>query len=107
MAGVAVGSLVGSDSRLLQMVPSNDTILHFGSYVILGFLAYISPRRQSAGYMRAAGMVLFGIVLEFGQQFSPGRHIDMKDVVWNVLGIACGLLIGRLCIDERQYRSVP
>jgi VanZ family protein len=46
-------------------------------------------------------MFLLGVLMEAGQHFSPGRSVELGDVVANGVGVSCGTLLGlpiRACI---------
>ncbi|MGP8244821.1 MAG: hypothetical protein ACLQVN_09920 [Bryobacteraceae bacterium] len=50
-----------------------------------------------------AGLSMFvlGVLLEGGQHFSPGRSVELGDVIANGVGVGCGTLLGipiRACI---------
>jgi VanZ family protein len=44
----------------------------------------------------AAGLSMFfmGVLMEAGQHFSPGRAVELGDVVANGAGVSCGALLG-------------
>jgi VanZ family protein len=39
-------------------------------------------------------MFVLGALLEGGQHFSPGRAVELGDVVANGVGVGCGTLLG-------------
>jgi VanZ family protein len=39
-------------------------------------------------------MFLLGVLMEAGQHFSPGRAVELGDVVANGAGVSCGTLLG-------------
>ena len=39
-------------------------------------------------------MFVLGILMEAGQHFSPGRAVELGDVVANGAGVSCGALLG-------------
>ena len=39
-------------------------------------------------------MFVLGAVLELGQHFSPGRAVELGDVLANGAGVSCGTLLG-------------
>jgi VanZ family protein len=46
-------------------------------------------------------MFILGILLEGGQHFSPGRAVELGDVLANGAGVSCGALLGlpiRACV---------
>ena len=44
--------------------------------------------------MAGLSMFLLGILLEAGQHFSPGRTVELGDVIANGVGVICGALLG-------------
>jgi VanZ family protein len=40
-------------------------------------------------------MFLLGVLMEAGQHFSPGRSVELGDVIANGAGVSCGALLGR------------
>jgi VanZ like family len=94
--GVVVGSLL--PDREFQIATGflpylNDKVQHFGAYSTLALLAVLGQDRVKAGIGRALCMILLGIVLEFGQMFSPGRTPDAADALANTLGVFCGIAL--------------
>jgi VanZ family protein len=43
--------------------------------------------------MAGLSMFLLGILMEAGQHFSPGRAVELGDVVANGVGVSCGTLL--------------
>jgi VanZ family protein len=46
-------------------------------------------------------MFVLGILMEAGQYFSPGRAVELGDLLANGAGVSCGALLGlpiRACI---------
>jgi VanZ family protein len=39
-------------------------------------------------------MFVLGTLLELGQHFSPGRAVELGDVIANGAGVGCGTLLG-------------
>ena len=39
-------------------------------------------------------MFVLGVLLESGQHFSPGRAVELGDVIANGAGVSCGALPG-------------
>jgi VanZ family protein len=71
---VVVGSLLPAASPALQAIGRlhiNDKILHFTAYLTLSSLP----------------------VLEAGQHFSPGRAVELNDLLANAAGVATGVLL--------------
>jgi VanZ family protein len=56
---------------------------------------------RHAGLKAGLSMFILGILLEGGQHFSPGRAVELGDVLANGAGVSCGALLGlpiRACV---------
>ena len=94
---VVVGSLLPAASPVMVAVGRlhiNDKVQHFGAYLVLSFLPVIGFRGRRRGLMAGLSMFLLGILMEAGQHFSPGREVELGDVVANGAGVSCGTLLG-------------
>jgi VanZ family protein len=93
---IVIGSLSPANSRLMAAVdrlPVSDKTLHFTAYLVLAGLAVLAFSRPLDALFAAGSMALLGVLLEFGQYFSPGRTPDVWDEVANVLGVICGIAL--------------
>ena len=68
-----------------------DKAYHFATYAWLGGLAVLSLRGKKKGLLAAAGMVVLGALLEWGQSFVPGRDASLGDATANALGVLLGV----------------
>ena len=94
---VVVGSLLPAASPVMVEIGSfhiNDKVLHFSAYLVLSLLPVIGFRDRRRGLMAGLSMFLLGILMEAGQHFSPGRAVELGDVVANGVGVSCGTLLG-------------
>ena len=94
---VVVGSLLPAASPVMVAVGRlhiNDKVQHFGAYLALSFLPVIGFRDRRRGLMAGISMFLLGVLMEAGQHFSPGRAVELGDVVANGVGVSCGTLLG-------------
>ncbi len=71
---------------------------HFGAYGILAALVFwmLSPLVRSSQSRTVITMVVvlaYGISDEFHQSFVPGRTPDIKDILVDVIGAACMLVV--------------
>ena len=97
IACVIVGSLSPAASPLMVAVGRlhiNDKVQHFGAYLILSFLPVIGFRDRRRGVVAGLSMFVLGALLEGGQHFSPGRAVELGDVIANGVGVSCGALLG-------------
>ena len=71
----------------------NDKIQHFCAYLALSSLPVIGFRDRRSGIVTGISMFVLGILLEAGQHFSPGRVVELGDVIANGVGVGCGVLL--------------
>jgi VanZ family protein len=94
---VVAGSLAPASSSLMVAIGRLhvwDKPQHFGAYLVLSFLPVIGFRDRRRGMAAALSMFALGALLEAGQHFSPGRAVELGDVVANGAGVSCGTLLG-------------
>ena len=94
---VVVGSLLPAVSPVMVAVGRlhiSDKVLHFCAYVALSSLPVIGFRDCRRGIVAGLPMFVLGILLEAGQHFSPGRAVELGDVIANGAGVSCGALLG-------------
>jgi VanZ family protein len=97
MCCVVVGSLAPGASSLMVAIGRLhvwDKLQHFGAYLVLSLLPVIGFRDRRRGLMAGLSMFLLGVLMEAGQHFSPGRAVELGDVVANGVGVGCGTLLG-------------
>jgi VanZ family protein len=108
---VIVGSLLPGDSAPMVAIDSlgvSDKLQHCGAYAVLAFLPCIYERRRVAVMLLVLAAAM-GVLLEFGQLFSPGRSFDVYDMLADGIGIILGAAAAlpvRLRHD-RHRPSVP
>jgi VanZ family protein len=71
----------------------NDKVMHFCAYLALSLLPVIGFRDRRRGLMAGLSMFLLGVLMEAGQHFSPGRAVELGDVVANGVGVSCLIAI--------------
>jgi VanZ family protein len=94
---VVIGSLLPAASSLMVAVGRLhiwDKLQHFGAYLALSFLPVIGFRDGRSGIVVGLSMFVLGVLLEAGQHFSPGRSVELGDVIANGAGVSCGALLG-------------
>jgi VanZ family protein len=67
-------------------------IAHFCEYAVLGFLLLQATGRESLAFVLGA---LYAASDELHQQFVPGRHAAVRDVVIDAAGVLAGVLAAR------------
>ena len=93
---VVVGSLLPAASPLMVAVGRlhiSDKLQHFCAYLALSSLPVIGFRDRRSGILAGISMFILGILLEAGQHFSPGRVVELGDVIANGVGVSCGVLL--------------
>ena len=94
---VVIGSLLPAASPVMVDIGRlhvNDKVMHFCAYLGLSFLPVIGCKDRRRGLMAGLSMFLLGALMEAGQHFSPGRAIELGDVLANGAGVSCGTLLG-------------
>jgi VanZ family protein len=94
---VVVGSLLPAANPVMVAIGRLhiwDKLQHFGAYLALSFLPVMGFRDKRRGLMAGLSMFLLGVLMEAGQHFSPGRAMELGDVVANGVGVGCGTLLG-------------
>ena len=95
---VVVGSLAPAASPVMVAVGRlgiNDKVQHFCAYLTLSFLPVIGFQDRRSGLKAGLSMFLLGVLMEAGQHFSPGRSVELGDVIANGAGVSCGALLGQ------------
>jgi VanZ family protein len=94
---VVIGELLPAGSPLMVAIGRLhiwDKLQHFSAYLTLSFLPVIGFRDRRRGILAGLCMFVLGVLLEAGQHFSPGRSVELGDVVANGVGVSCGALLG-------------
>ena len=94
---VVIGSLLPAASPVMVDIGRlhvNDKVMHFCAYLALSFLPVIGCQDRRRGLVAGLSMFLLGILMEAGQHFSPGRAVELGDVLANGDGVSCGALLG-------------
>ena len=93
---VVVGSLSPAASPVMAAVGRlhiNDKVMHFCAYLALSLLPVIGFKDRRSGLKAGFSMFLLGVLMEGGQHFSPGRAVELGDVIANGMGVSCGVLL--------------
>ena len=94
---VIVGELLPAGSPVMTAIGRlhiNDKVQHFCAYLALSLLPVIAFQDRRRGLIASLSMFVLGILLEAGQHFSPGRSVELGDVIANGVGVSCGALLG-------------
>jgi VanZ family protein len=95
---IIVGSLLPGNSATMLAVGKlhiSDKLEHALAYSVLALLPALHERLRNVATLLLIAAVL-GVLLEFGQLYSPGRSFDISDMIADVTGIVIGTLTGLL-----------
>jgi len=95
---VIVGSLLPNACPLIvgiRRLGISGRVMHFCMYVAVSFPPVIGMRSRRRGLILGLSMFLLGVLMELGQNFSPGRTPAFGDAVANGIGVTCGILLAR------------
>jgi len=93
---VVIGSLLPAASPVMVAIGRlliNDKVLHFCAYLALSSLPVIGFRDHRRGIVAGLSMFVLGVLLKAGQHFSPGRAVELGDVLANGAGVSYGVLL--------------
>ncbi len=98
---LALGMLLPSEQIPESQLWSNDKLVHLGVFMIYSFswsVAFMGLRPVQSTkiklLVRALTIcIVYGAVLEFLQQFIPGRMTDIYDLLANTLGAVMGTIV--------------
>ena len=96
---IIIGSLLPGNSIPIQTLGRlhiNDKVQHALAYAVLALLPVLHEQRRNSVALLLLIAVAMGILLEFGQLYSPGRSFDTHDMLADVAGIIIGATTGLL-----------
>jgi VanZ family protein len=106
---VVIGSLLPAASAPMRMIAAlhvNDKVQHIVAYLSLAFLPALHERRRRLAYT-AVGLVALGVLLEFGQLWSPGRSFEIGDMLADAAGVIAGASLGLWARPPAASRLAP
>lgn len=75
---------------------SSDKTMHFLGNMLLMLSACIALMGRMKLGVLLLMLIPYSLLLEAGQWFAPGRQVDLKDVVANMLGLGTGYVLSHL-----------
>ncbi len=88
-----VGNLLNKFKIFPFNLPNFDKFAHFVAFIILGFLLKIAYPKISY-FWAFFSLTFYGILIEILQEnFVKGRSGDIKDLLFDMIGITFGLLL--------------
>ena len=90
---------------VLSLIPSpdigdSDKFMHFFTYFVLSAGFTTLSRFNRSLLFIAAGLIGYGILLEFLQGMTGYRFMDVYDMLANSAGVICGLLVRVTTLPE-------
>ncbi|MCA9810801.1 MAG: VanZ family protein [Candidatus Dadabacteria bacterium] len=82
-----------------SIVVYQDKIAHLTAYFVMGVLAWTAVTTMKRKLYLLLSSVLIGVVLEFVQEFVPGRSMDIADAAANTAGVVLAYLVCRFCAE--------
>ena len=104
---IAVLMLLPSDAFPESKLLSYDKLAHIGVFAILSFLLCIAWLRKKNDHIEKRIIfpliicLLYGSILEYMQQFVPGRMFDSYDFLANFTGGLVGVIIFSIFIRQK------
>jgi hypothetical protein len=98
---IVMGSLSSAASPVMVDIGRlhiNDKVMHFCAYLALSLLHVVGFKDRRRGLLAGLSMFILGILMEAGQHFSPGRAVELGDVIANGVGVSCGVLCAFLIL---------
>ncbi len=104
MSVILLFSVLPFPDGLALVVSPFDKLIHFAEYAILALLIMGALyRSETATFEKNALFTLilaggYGIVMELLQHFVPGRAMELYDMVADIVGVATGIILGKLVL---------
>jgi VanZ family protein len=92
---VIIGSLLPGNSAPMLAIESlgvSDKLEHCAAYAVLAFLPCVYERRRVVAMLLTLAAAI-GVLLEFGQLFSPARSFDVYDMLADGIGVMIGAAV--------------
>ena len=97
---VCLSATPSSEMGYFSFIWRYDKYIHFFEYLVLGFLLVnalmINPMRKSDWIVVIVFIIIFPIIDETVQRFTPGRIPDVMDGIADILGGLMGIYLRRL-----------
>ena len=97
---VYLSSTPSSEMGYFSFIWRYDKYIHFFEYLILGFLLVnalmVNPMRKSDWIAVIVFIIIFPIIDETLQRFTPGRIPDVMDCIADISGGLMGIYLRRL-----------
>lgn len=72
-------------------VEYSDSTLHFVGNFLLIMSAFVATCGRFKLWLLAAFLVPYSLLIELSQYFAPARHVDIRDLAANFMGLGAGL----------------
>lgn len=94
------------------LISRTDLLAHFLLFFVMTTIVIAFARTRLQVITLALGTIVYGVALEFGQAYVPGRTFDAADAIANGIGgitgcLAALVLLERLVTPASTERSQP
>ncbi len=98
---------IGIDVKYYSFHASLRQLAHFMMHFVLAILFYRALVLVCGGFKTAICLsALFCSVIaiydELVQYYRPGRVLDINDIVLNLFGVSCGIILGILSVRQNK-----
>jgi VanZ family protein len=93
-----------------ELLPSSgwDKLDHLAAFAVLAVCGQLAWRGLPRLHLKlAAGLLVFGLLIEAGQSLVPGRSADWLDVVADGAGMALGMVFTMALTRALDRRRLP
>ena len=106
---ITILSLVSFKTNVIVAVENTDKLVHFSFYFILTLL-FLRSLKKELKYKYLIVMsfsFVYGIIIEVLQEnFTSGRKGDFYDVLANLTGIVCAVMLNKFVIERISFRKI-
>jgi VanZ family protein len=100
---IVMGSLLPQAERISSGLPGK--LEHFVAYSVTGLLLGLTISNRNGPTLAAIGLACLAFLLEFLQQWSPGRHPRVSDAVVGVAAAMLGASLSAWLNNSRPVKS--
>ena len=100
---IFVGSLLPQDERMFTGLPGK--LEHFVAYGLTGLLLGLTISNRNGPALAAVSLTWIACLLEFLQQWSPGRHPRVSDAVVSAAAAMLGASLSAWLLKRAEMRK--
>ncbi len=91
----------------LDKIPHAFEFALLSVLLAIGFFKSLSASAQIKAVVTFSTGLSLGFLDEFHQSFVPGRTADVRDILADAVGVACGILVYLYLVKRRKRRATP